>query len=215
MAQSSNDIAQIGRLVAYYRGVERLSARQLAEKAGNGLTQSVIANLESGRKRDLTTKQLLAVAFVLGVTPADLLFDLRHPYDEVEIATTSDGEPVTVAAWLARRWFGGEALTSLRPQVNGETIEPNLCFYEQNTLSDLLKRRSDLLFTLDRYNYSYSRRQMNEEFDPGDPLDKNLEDKILKVEGELYRVEQNLRKFNVDLAKEPAQPDPPDGTWYY
>lgn len=72
---SENEIPTIGRTVARYRKLAKLSGEALAGFAGEGLTRSIVANLENGRKRDLTVMQWLAIARVLDVPPSALLVD--------------------------------------------------------------------------------------------------------------------------------------------
>lgn len=87
---SSPSVSPVGLNIARYRKVERLSAADLAERAGEGLTRSVIANLENGRKDDLSLKQLLALARALRVPPTFLVVDMfspgeQTPYDMPQI----------------------------------------------------------------------------------------------------------------------------------
>ncbi len=65
------------------------SARELSELAGCGLTRGVIANIESGRKTDITVDQLIALAAVLAIPPAALALPVDEPYRFVRM---SDGE---------------------------------------------------------------------------------------------------------------------------
>jgi transcriptional regulator with XRE-family HTH domain len=98
----------------------RLSAEELATASGNGLTRSVIANLENGRKDDVTVKQLVALASALDVSPAALVFDIHRPGGTpdftIDVGTSTDydflkGEVVVQPAKFrnneAIRWFGG------------------------------------------------------------------------------------------------------------
>jgi len=57
-----------------------MTAEELATAAGQGLTRSVIANVESGRKRDLPSAQVVAIAWALTISPVLLLVDLSRPY---------------------------------------------------------------------------------------------------------------------------------------
>jgi len=75
-------VSPIGKNLARYRKAEGLSAAELAEKVGEGLSRSVIANLENGRKDDITVRQLIALANVLRVPPAVLVVDLFSPGDD-------------------------------------------------------------------------------------------------------------------------------------
>lgn len=76
---SSEVVPSIGQNIARYRKAEGLSAAELADKTGEGLTRSVLANLENGRKDDVTVKQLMALANALRVPPAFLIADLFDP----------------------------------------------------------------------------------------------------------------------------------------
>lgn len=77
----------VGERIAYYRKQQKLSAEELATRAGNGLTRSVLANLENGRKSDLLVSQLMAIAAALNV-PVDALISnkslLRTHYGNVQ-----------------------------------------------------------------------------------------------------------------------------------
>lgn len=73
----------IGRRIAFWRkrvGIK--STRELAEKLGNGqLSESVLQNIESGRRADITTRQLMEIAWALGVSPLVLLLPQNRPMD--------------------------------------------------------------------------------------------------------------------------------------
>ncbi|UUE19874.1 helix-turn-helix transcriptional regulator [Microbacterium sp. J1-1] len=65
MTQNTDRVLAMGRRIAYYRGKAGLSAAELADRVGMGITRSVIANLENGRKADLSVLQLFAIADAL------------------------------------------------------------------------------------------------------------------------------------------------------
>ncbi|MFD8770102.1 helix-turn-helix domain-containing protein [Microbacterium oxydans] len=73
MSTESNRVVAMGRRIAYYRKARGISAAELAERAGGGLTRSVIANLENGRKVDLSVQQLFAIAEVLNVPASSIV----------------------------------------------------------------------------------------------------------------------------------------------
>lgn len=73
MQRNSDQVTAMGRRMGYFRRLKDMSAAQLAEAAGQGLTRSVIANLENGRKADLTVQQLLAIAEALDVPATSIL----------------------------------------------------------------------------------------------------------------------------------------------
>lgn len=72
-------VSSIGRNVARYRKAAGMSAAELADTCGHGLTRSVIANLENGRKDDVTVKQLMVLSAALEVPPVVLLADIFDP----------------------------------------------------------------------------------------------------------------------------------------
>jgi hypothetical protein len=64
-------------------------------------TQYAIGQIERGERRDITVRELLALALALDITPADLLAD-GHT---VQVTDTVTVTPAQMRAWLA-----GEAL---------------------------------------------------------------------------------------------------------
>lgn len=60
----------IARRLKAYRRAAGLSAQQLSD--ASGVTRSVIANIESGRKKWITVDEIVAFAEALSVTPGDL-----------------------------------------------------------------------------------------------------------------------------------------------
>jgi transcriptional regulator with XRE-family HTH domain len=70
----------IGRRIARYRTLNGWSARQLAQNTDGVLSRDTIANIENGRRDDLTLRQFLSIALALRVPPIALLIDLEHPF---------------------------------------------------------------------------------------------------------------------------------------
>ena len=52
---------------------------------GAAVSKTVITNLESGRKRDLTVTELLLIAEALDVPPLFLVVDPRRPWDKLDV----------------------------------------------------------------------------------------------------------------------------------
>ncbi|MEV8370147.1 helix-turn-helix transcriptional regulator [Microbacterium sp. NPDC064584] len=98
----------IGKRIGRYRRIAGLSARELAEQAGRGLTRGIIANLESERKTDITVDQLLAIAVTLGVPPLVLALPVEAPFRVVELANGT--RPQAAPVWVAAEWFRDENL---------------------------------------------------------------------------------------------------------
>lgn len=71
----------IGRRIAAYRKYWGWTAERLASEIPNeDITRGLIANIESGRKRDLTSTELMLIASGLDISPLSLLVDLDEPY---------------------------------------------------------------------------------------------------------------------------------------
>ena len=82
----------IGRRVASYRKLMGFdTAKQLAEAIPNDkMTASVIQNIESGRKADLSVSQLLDISKGLGVSPLVLLAPIGRPFSKIDLPNVSD-----------------------------------------------------------------------------------------------------------------------------
>lgn len=207
----------LGAQVAKYRRAAKLSGEELAQRAGNGLTRSIIANLENGRKKDLTTAQLLAVAYALRISPADLLFDIRHPYALVSLGADEAGAH-KAAQWLAREWFGGQRMTT--ELLHDEEYLPTGFDNAADALTitqiaDLLRRRSDLLKKRDTYEEVIRDWQAGEYY-AGDPrtsfMPHTLEETKAGLRGihaDLYEIERNLQAYGVDISAPPIHPGYP------
>lgn len=110
MTQSwaENLVARVAGEVRRLRGKEHaaLSAAKLADRTydiGYGISRSVVADLENGRKKSLDVPELLVLAAALGVSPVQLVYpDL--PKGNVEVLPGLDQE-----SHDALRWFSGEA----------------------------------------------------------------------------------------------------------
>jgi transcriptional regulator with XRE-family HTH domain len=101
----------VGARIAYYRKLENMSGDELAQRAGNGVTRAVLANIETGRKKDLSVVHLTAIAVALGVPPTALLFDLTKPRKPTSIPIGMIDPKAALRpmeTWEAAGWFGGQ-----------------------------------------------------------------------------------------------------------
>lgn len=94
----------LGDRLARYRKMAGLSAQELSDRLGGELSRSVIANIESGRKTDVTVDQLLALAWVLDVPPVALALPLHEPFRHVQVVKGEAGSESTTAENLIG-WF--------------------------------------------------------------------------------------------------------------
>jgi transcriptional regulator with XRE-family HTH domain len=82
----------IGKRIAAYRKLLGMaSSKDLADAIPNEkMTESVIQNIESGRKSDLAVSQLLEISRALGISPALLLAPIARPNDTIDLPNLSD-----------------------------------------------------------------------------------------------------------------------------
>lgn len=75
---TSVDGPTIGRRVAAYRRLNGWTMDELAQRTDGRVGKSVIANVETGRKHDLSVSQLVAIADGLGLPAVALMTDLEY-----------------------------------------------------------------------------------------------------------------------------------------
>lgn len=226
-------VTTLGRQVAKYRREAKLSGEELAERAGVGLTRSIIANLENGRKQDVTVRQLLAIALALGVSPADLQFDLRDPYELVEIGERASGDSVntrgiTAPQYLARSWFGGgrtaEELAGARSDPHDEGSVSDIPYvvssrdaFPLSEIQDLLDRRASTAYALAAHEKRLRRVELaganNQRIIGGHGQLSNdpevLRARIRDFRAELYEVDRKLRAYGVNIEEPIIYPGVP------
>ncbi|TFD48718.1 XRE family transcriptional regulator [Cryobacterium sp. Hh11] len=195
-----------GAKIAKYRKKLKLTAEEVAEKAGFGLTRSIVANLENGRKDDITVRQLIAIAFVLQVSPATLVFDVRKPYHQM-VLTGGENFEASVAVWAARDWFGGLVDPELlHASVNGEPYDGQAKsgdHWIEQLITETLHRRMDLLRQLRTIEDRYAalRASMTEETgsDMPEGMKSDVEASRRVIHAELYTTDRALRASGVYL----------------
>ncbi|TFC03630.1 helix-turn-helix domain-containing protein [Cryobacterium mannosilyticum] len=192
-----------GAKIAKYRKHLKMSAEELAEKAGFGLTRSIVANLENGRKDDLTVRQLMAIALVLHVSPADLVFDVTKPYYEM-VLTDGEGFEAKALAWLAREWFGGTSdVRSLNAHVDGSPLlEGGYPAFFDQLVAETLRHRSSLhvqLAKVERELAELRKTAQDEGRRPDEDAERDANEKIRALQAQLYTTDNALRSNGVDL----------------
>jgi transcriptional regulator with XRE-family HTH domain len=83
------------------------SAKALAEIIpGDSVTESILQNIEAGRKNDLAVAQLLNIAWALRVSPVFILAPLGSPHEHLDLPNiVPDVQNLTVAEFDA--WISG------------------------------------------------------------------------------------------------------------
>lgn len=120
-------ISGIGNRIRRYRTENGESANSLAEKLrerfGSGCpSRQMIANLETGQKKDITVTELLQFAQVLGVSPVALICDIEQPWEPSDAPTVNGAGNETVYEWFDVHDYQpfqfdekGEAVASVLP----------------------------------------------------------------------------------------------------
>jgi transcriptional regulator with XRE-family HTH domain len=88
------DAKSIGRRVAAYRRAANMTAEQLAEAVGGGLTRTAVAKLENGHRVEVSTELLVQLSWALHVPPLNLLMPLEEPFANIAVgnmASTTEG----------------------------------------------------------------------------------------------------------------------------
>lgn len=75
----------IGERIARYRKLNGWTMDELVERTEGAIGKSVIANLETRRRQDITVAQLMALSEALGVPPVALLLPLERPFDRLQM----------------------------------------------------------------------------------------------------------------------------------
>lgn len=91
-----------GARLAYYRKLSGLSAERLSQKVP--MSRAVIANIENGRKKDVTVDEMLALSWALDIPPVALALPLDQPNVFLETAQ-GESRTETARAHTAIDWF--------------------------------------------------------------------------------------------------------------
>lgn len=90
----------IGERLGKYRRVAGLSAQELSDNLGGSLSRGVIANIESGRKTDVTIDQLIELSWALGVPPVALALPIEQPFSWVSVGDNQSRRVLEVMGWM-------------------------------------------------------------------------------------------------------------------
>lgn len=109
---SSTEVDGIGRRIAKYRRFCGFStASDLAEAIQNPrITPATIANIESGRRADVSVMQLLEIAGALGISPTLLMSDVFRPGGSPEIRGVTKGV-ASVSNYKLQGWLALDPVT--------------------------------------------------------------------------------------------------------
>lgn len=77
------NVETVGERIRRFRQMNKLSAQKLADQTG--LTRSIVANIESGRRSDLMFSELIALSDALRVPVAAIVYPVEKPYSLVSV----------------------------------------------------------------------------------------------------------------------------------
>lgn len=93
---------RIGERLSFYRRLSGLSAAELSDLTNGAISKGVIANIETGRKRDLTVDELISLSWALQIPPVALALPIESPEAMVKVASEGDGTYAVKVAVVAR-----------------------------------------------------------------------------------------------------------------
>lgn len=121
MAKQDHPTAVIARRVRELRERRGITAAQLSERmrdVGTPFDKTVVANLETGRRRFVTVQELLALAYILDVAPVHLLL----PIDD-ERASYAYTPNRNAEVWRVREWVRGHPYAAA-PTIGLGGVDP-------------------------------------------------------------------------------------------
>lgn len=171
----------IGARVARYRKMAGLSARELSDKLGGEMSRGVIANIESGRKTDVTVDQLMALAWALDVPPVVLALPVEEPNRMIAVTAGTDSIQAVRSSNLVDWFMAKQYVTPLR-----DATGPGRGYAQS------------LLIAIEEYEITRNLvRRREQQFDDGEMDAATVE----QARDDEARVLRRLRDLGVDLTR--------------
>jgi hypothetical protein len=161
------------------------SAQWLADRTkalGHHVTRSVIADLENGRRKYVTTAELIVLAAALNTAPVALVFP--GPYDADIQLLPKEGQ-LWKAIW-AVEWFSG-----LMDGATVLSVSDDLAEYDQNLARLRLARE---VWELDGRKWGLL-HQIQESHNSDDPDRKLTEAQVSEIYAEVGRLQQRAAEL--------------------
>ncbi|WP_233255672.1 helix-turn-helix domain-containing protein [Naasia lichenicola] len=130
----------LGDRIARYRRLNGWSAQQLSEQTDGAVSRSTIANVETGRREDLTVTQFISICMALRLPPSALLLDVEKPFENAGVSFPGDtpapfGSEAPVAKVM--RWIDGREPFAESPATERHSVISALVDDYQSDLDTL------------------------------------------------------------------------------
>lgn len=139
---------RIGREVQRLRKAASLTAQQLGDRAGElglKMTRQAISDLENGRRRYVTTSELVVLAAALDTSPVALVYPGPYGDEMIELLPGMQASKFIAAEWFsAKRWFGVAKYPGDDPVGRWQAAIEELNLNRQ--LADLERQRTQAQF---------------------------------------------------------------------
>ena len=186
------------RVASYRKWLGFKTAKDLADAIPNEkITASVIQNIESGRKADLSVAQLLDISKALGITPLALIVPIGKPYAKVDLPNVGDAVAAMTSIQVDR-WFSESEPAESERALSVQTI---LRRVRDLTVDVAAFRRLDAIDTSSMTVESYT--AVDDEGNEYETTHDFLRSHQLQMGQVAWSVAMNARvlsSFNVDLS---------------
>jgi hypothetical protein len=202
MTYLADSTPTIGKRIADYRRFGKIgTAADLAARIPNPkVTASVIQNIESGRKADLSVSQLLDIAMGLGVSPLVLLVPVGAPFQQVDLPGVGD-DVSSLTVHEFDQWLTIPAVTTAL-----ETPEQALMRTLVNYVRKLIDAVEDWKIASANPDFDAVPFEYEDEDDEGNPYTSTHDPAegawmhLDAAEHDVKSMEAYLRQYNVDLS---------------
>jgi hypothetical protein len=179
------------------------SAKALADEIpGDSITDSILRNIEAGRKNDLAVAQLLNLAWALRVSPLFILAPLGSPDEHLDLPNIiPDVQNLTTSEFDA--WVSGDMSGIYRPFIAAEMNERT----QLEALHELLRTKQEA-HRLTTVLEVEAERNGAEAPSEGALRWDNIEQRLADAQRRIEELEVLLASGGWQIASDPNPPSP-------
>ncbi|MGK0740731.1 helix-turn-helix domain-containing protein [Leucobacter sp. Z1108] len=193
MSFSERASDRIGERIAFYRRLNGWSAAELSEVTGKTISKGVIANIETGRKKDVTVDELLTLSFALGVPPLAIALPLDRPESMVTLVGGKNELHASQVSRVARSFVEPAMPWRYSDGIPKPTVTP---------AGALANARADSLFkwhrAIDEIAGFRKRLREAKASDDQDAIEKYTA-LVDESQNEVLRLEDQMRSYGMQL----------------